>query len=489
MENPKIYEINTRVWIKRFYSNNKKVNLDEIPLSYWEELAELGIDYIWLMGVWKINPSTIKEYCLHPDLKKEYTNALKDWKEEDVIGSPYAIDKYELNPILGDEKTLLTVKQTLNNLGMKLILDFVPNHFSVHSSLIKSDPYIFLETSKENYESDKHTFFRTDEDRYFAHGRDPFYPAWLDTAQVNYFRLKSREYMVKVLLHIATMCDGVRCDMAMLDLNNIFINTWSGVLQQQNVEKPKEEFWNVVIDLVKNISPSFIFVAEAYWDLEWELQQLGFDYTYDKELTDRLEGGIVKDIRDHLLADYEYQCKSVRFIENHDEQRSKSVYGKIRVQAAAVVISTIKGMRFYHDGQTEGKKIKIPVQLGREPEEPVSKVINNFYKKLFEITKHDVFTKGDWSLIKDVESWEGNGTHQNILAWMWKYSSEKRLVVVNYSNVESNCRIKLDVRGYPEQFKLIDMLNDKTYFRSSEEAYHSGIYIVLKPYKSHIFCF
>ena len=266
--NENLFEINTRVWLRRFDKETKKAKINDVPISYWEALAEQGIDYVWLMGIWKNSPQTIEKYCFEEDLVKGYKFALKDWKKEDVIGSPFSIDQYEINPAIGTEKNILELKKLLNSLGVKLILDYIPNHFSAESEVIKRHPEIFLETEWESYLRDSHTFYKPDvvQNRVFAHGRDPFFPAWQDTIQVNYFSKEAREYMVKNLLNLTKICDGVRCDMAMLALNNVFKNTWGGVLSRKGFEKPKEEFWKVAVEIVKNYCPDFIFIAEAYWD-------------------------------------------------------------------------------------------------------------------------------------------------------------------------------------------------------------------------------
>ncbi|MFA3782176.1 alpha-amylase family glycosyl hydrolase [Melioribacteraceae bacterium 4301-Me] len=500
--NPTIYEINTRVWIRKFdniNSNRKsndsasKVKLQEtnfknIPFSYWEHLKKLGIDYVWLMGVWKTCPSTIEKYCFEEDLKNSYTRALKDWKKEDIAGSPFAIDKYEINPLLGSKEDLLELKKALNKAGLKLILDFVANHFSVDSYLTIEKPWLFLKATENNFQNDPHTFFKAHDGSIYAHGRDPFFPAWQDTIQVNYFNSDARRFMIDTLIDLTKICDGVRCDMAILALNNVFSNTWAGVIEEKN-KNSYEEFWKEAIDKTKKVRRDFLFIAEAYWDLEWQLQNLGFDYTYDKKLTDRLKIGDVSEIYGHLLADRDYQLKSVRFIENHDEERAVTALGRERSKAAAVIISTIQGMRFYYDGQFEGKKIKLPVQLNREPVEEIDLSLKQFYEKLLLITKEEIFRKGSWKILTPISSWDGNESYKNILAWEWKRNNDNRLVVVNYSNVTSTCRIKLDVKGFPEEFIITDLLNDQNYTRSAEEVYHSGLYIELKPFHSHIFSY
>ena len=146
-------------------------------------------------------------------------------------------------------------------------------------------------------------------------------------------------------------------------------------------------------------------------------------------------------------------------------------------------------MRFYYDGQFEGKKIKLPVQLGREPEEQQNNVLKDFYNKLLVITSHEIFNRGKWILLEPEPSLDNNSTFLNIFSWIWSFKDEKRLVVVNYSETLSTCRIKLDVRGYPEDFLIKDLLNDQSYMHSAEEVYNSGLYIELKPFQSHIFTF
>ena len=488
--NPNLYEINTRVWINRFNTDDKKATLDDVPETYWDDLRAKGIDYIWLMGVWETSPALIDRCNFEQGLVESYGKALKDWQNDDVIGSPYAINKYEINEKLGNHESLRKLKSLLNKKGMKLILDYVPNHFGADTPLLESMPEIFLSATHDYFDRDSHTFYCPfDDNRVFAHGRDPFFPAWQDTVQVNYFSLQAREFMIKTMISLTHVCDGVRCDMAMLALNNVFRNTWGGILSNMGFEKPQDEFWKVAIEIVKNYSTGFIFIAEAYWDLEWELQQLGFDYTYDKKLTDRLRAGDVKNIRDHLHAEKAYQKKSIRFLENHDEERAVTSFGPEKTKAAAVIAYTLQGMHFFYDGQFEGKKVKLPVQLGREPKENENKRIKECYDKLLDTINHEIFKKGVWDLLETLPSWEGNESYKKILAWQWRFHGERRLIVVNYTDSVVTCRLKLDVQGYPETFWITDLLDGETYLRSAEEVYHTGLFIELKNYHSHIFAY
>ena len=122
---------------------------------------------------------------------------------------------------------------------------------------------------------------------------------------------------------------------------------------------------------VKDVHPDLLFMAEAYWDMEWTLQQQGFDLCYDKRLYDRLAHDSAESVRGHLQADSGYQEGLIRFIENHDEPRAAATFGPAQARAAAIVMSTLQGARLYYDGQFEGRRVHLPVFLDRETEEPV----------------------------------------------------------------------------------------------------------------------
>ncbi len=199
--------------------------------------------------------------------------------------------------------------------------------------------------------------------RVFACGRDPFFPAWPDVLQLNAFQPGLRQAVVDTISSIAGQCDGIRCDMAMLLLNSVFERTWG----QRAGQQPATEYWADVIPTIKKVHPDFLFIAEAYWDLEYTLQQQGFNFCYDKRLYDRLEHESAESVRLHLCADPEYQEKLLRFIENHDEPRAAATFLPAKERAAAVTTSTLPGARLFHEGQFEGRKIRVPVFLGRRP--------------------------------------------------------------------------------------------------------------------------
>jgi hypothetical protein len=170
-----------------------------------------------------------------------------------------------------------------------------------------------------------------------------------------------------------------------------------------------------VIPAVKRAHPNFCFIAEAYWDLEWELQQHGFDYCYDKRLNDRLEHENAESVRLHLCADLGYQPKLLRFIENHDEPRAAATFSLAKEQAAAVTIGSLPGARLFHEGQFEGRRIRMPVFLGRRPVEPVNLALQEFYVKLLTAINAPIFRGGKWKLC-DRNGWPDNQSCQNLVA-------------------------------------------------------------------------
>ncbi len=485
-KNPRLYEINTRVWIKQF---GNSTNLSTIPDDFFNQLKKNGIDIVWLMGIWKTCDNIIDKCCFQVDLISSYYNSLPDWRREDVIGSPYSVDQYIVKESLGGNEALNEFRKKLNKLGISLFLDFVPNHFGASSQIIKTNPGVFLRGDEDLMDKDAHTYFRpvNSQSQIFAHGRDPLFPAWTDTIQVNYFSPEARTFMTETLKSISDMCDGVRCDMAMLPLNNIFNNTWVGSLSKFKINKPVTDFWTDAISSVKQKSPGFIFLGEAYWDLEYTLQQQGFDYTYDKRLTDRLASGDTFGIKQHLKADLTFQNKSMRFIENHDEPRAASKFGEQKSLAAATIISTISGMKLFYDGQFEGRKIKLPVQLGRAPVEKISEQVKKYYEKLLVITGEDIFKIGEWHLLEAIPASADNHSFENILIWSWHLDGQLRIIAVNYSSSTSQCRLKISIPSLKEEISFTDLLNGETYIRSISEMENVGLFIELKSYHSHIF--
>ena len=367
---PTLYEINTWVWLGELSrKSGTNVDLSSVPPTEWDAIAAYGFDAVWLMGVWERSPAGIAIANRNPGpvgrifcARFRIFRSLTMWDLRIAFGSMSSTSIWE------DRRRWPLPGRSLPNRGMKLLLDFVPNHVAPDHPWVSEHLEYFIQGSSKDAQNSPGSYIEV-QDRFLACGRDPYFPAWPDVVQLNAFQPELRQGVVETLDNIAGQCDGVRCDMAMLLLNDVFERTW-GVRAGL---RPATEYWDDVIPAVKRAHPDFLFIAEAYWDLEWELQQHGFDFCYDKRLYDRLEHESAESVRLHLCADLGYQQKLLRFLENHDEPRAASAFPGAKERAAAVVTSTLPGARMFHEGQFEGRKVRLPVFLGRRPDEPVDR--------------------------------------------------------------------------------------------------------------------
>jgi hypothetical protein len=482
-KHPVIYEINTWVWLGELSRKYRKsVNLATVPKQEWDAIASHGFDAVWFMGVWERSPSGIEISMRNQGLLKDFRRALPDFAAEDNTGSPYCVRRYIVDEHLGGPKGLAAARKTLAKRGIRLILDFVPNHVAPDHPWVSDHPEYFVQGNVDDARNDPASFVEAG-GKVFACGRDPYFPAWSDVLQLNAFQPGLRQAVIETIAEIAGQCDGIRCDMAMLMLNNIFERTW----RERAGEKPVDDYWETLIPAIKATWPEFRFIAEAYWDLEWELQQQGFDYCYDKKLYDRMEHGAAENVRLHLLADSSYQQGMVRFIENHDEPRAAATFPDGKGRAAAVAILTLPGARLLHEGQFQGRKVRLPVFLARRPAEPVDHDLEAFYGRLLKETDRDLFRNGEWRLCER-SGWPDNQSCQNILTWCWVKDEERYVIVVNFTDGIAQARIHLpwdELRG--KTWRLDDVLSGESYGRSGEEMRDAGLYIDLGPWKCHLF--
>ncbi len=333
---PLVYEINAWVWLAELSAAaGRPVDLGSVPPEAWDGLAALGPDAVWLMGVWERSPAGVAIALANPDLVASFRAALPDYRDADVVGSPYCIRGYAVDPHLGGPAGLAAARAALADRGVGLVLDFVPNHVAPDHPWTRERPDVFVAGSDDDLRADPAAFVRVG-DRVLANGRDPYFPAWRDVVQLDAFSPALRAAAVETLGDIAGQCDGVRCDMAMLMMNDVFAKTWGDRVGPP----PTEDYWVDVIGAVRRSHPGFVFVAEAYWDMEWDLMQQGFDHCYDKRLYDRLVSGTPESVRLHLTAGPDYQAHLLRFLENHDEPRAAATFPPDRQRAATVATLT-----------------------------------------------------------------------------------------------------------------------------------------------------
>ncbi len=481
---PSLYQINTRVWLTSLSETlGRPARLDDLPDAELDRLAGMGFDWVWFLSVWQTGAAGQRISRENADFQKEFRDTLPDLREQDIGGSGFAITAYTVPASLGGEAALARLRQRLAQRGLKLMLDFVPNHMGLDHPWVEDHPEYFVAGKEDDLAREPQNYIRVKRkggDLVLAHGRDPYFPGWPDTLQLDYSNPSTQEAMRRELEKIASQCDGVRCDMAMLLLPEVFERTWG--------RKPLP-FCPLTIRRVREKVPNFCFMAEVYWDLEWTLQQAGFDYTYDKRLYDRLRDGHARPVREHLCAALDYQMKLARFLENHDEPRAAATFDPVVHQAAAVITYFIPGLRFFHQGQFEGRKKRISPHLIRAPREATDKQAQNFYGCLLEILREPIVKNGEWQQRPCQSAWDGNGSWDSFVAHSWRGSDGGRmLIAVNYAPHQSQCYIKLpfpEIKGRSVRFS--DLLSSARYVRDGNELLERGLYLDLQPWSYHVF--
>jgi hypothetical protein len=538
-KNPHLYEIPTQVWLndvsRRF---SRPVTLGTVPENVWDELAARGWDFIWLMGVWERSPASAAQMLADDAARKGFDQALPGWTPEQVVGSPYAVRRYEPDPRVGTWQDLDRAHAALNRRGIGLMLDFVGNHTALDHPWTREHPEYFIQGSEQDFERDPGGYFAVEtaagRRAILVHARDPYFPPWADVAQLDFFSEEMRAAQIAQLAKIAAHCDGLRCDMAMLALNDVFAQTWASHLA--GAQPPTQEFWTQAM----RAAPGMVWLAEVYWGLESRLLEMGFQFAYDKPLYDFLRDGRAEEIAGRLREPEETQGRMAHFLENHDEARAAEVFGAPSLRAvgfgepsagelgaeekhlaAAALIATLPGMRFFHYGQLAGRKIHLPIGLSAQPPdtpETGDAAIRAFYRKLLAITSAPAFHFGACQLL-DVTS-AGDASFTNLTAYQWQGLSggeslvpsnpegfvpsavEGRLVegrqvelwvvVANPSASTSQGRVHFPVGLAPgieagRQYVFADELNGPQYLRDGTEIVSQGLYVRLDAFQAHVF--
>jgi len=478
---PLIYEINTWVWLGELSQKYKQaVSLATVPTEEWDAIASHGFDAVWFMGVWERSPAGTEISMRNPGLLEDFRRALPDFAAVDNVGSPYCVRRYVVDEHLGGPKGLAAARAELAERALRLVLDFVPNHVAPDHPWVSAHPEYFIQGDDGDLRRDPASFVAAWE-RVLARGRDPYFPAWPDVLQLNAFDSGLRAAAVETVREIAAQCDAVRCDMAMLMMNDVFERTWG----PRAGARPAEDYWTTVIPAVHAKRPEFRFLAEAYWDLEWALQQQGFDFCYDKKLYDRMEHGDAESVRLHLLADLAYQHGMVRFLENHDEPRAATTFSPGKARAAAVAVLTLPGAKLLHEGQFEGRAVRLPVFLSRRRVETTDHDLAAFYGHLLKAVHQEVFRNGQWRLCER-SGWPANQSCLNILAWCWELGVERRLLVINFSDAHSQAMVHLPWGDLgARSWRLSDPLSGEAFDRNGDELAADGFFVSLDPWCWH----
>ena len=475
-----ILEINTRLWLRQL-GGGSVATLRSVPDEMLEAWEAQGFDAIWLMGVWSPSEASRSIAAEHPGLRSDYTRILPDWMSDDVIGSPYSISDYRIPGAWGGEAALAEFRSRLRDHGLRLILDFVPNHTARDHPWVNEHPDWYVQLSDEEFKKNPAHGFHAKTSRgdvIVAHGKDPYFPPWTDTAQLDYRNPELQRAQIELLQRLAGLCDGVRCDVAMLILPEVFGKVWGGTIP---------EFWQSAIADVKRAHPDFCFIAETYWGLDKALNARGFDLTYDKELLDQL----VSDkplAREQFHVPVETHRQRLRFLENHDEPRIASRLKHDKHLAAATWLCTLPSSTLIYEGQLEGYKRKSPIQLRRDPEESADRDISEFYERLLTVLQSDPVRNGEWHLLSPRAAWIGNDTCRSVLAQGYELEQEHVRIFVNWSAQRSQCYVDIGLGAlHDREVVLRDQLGSKKFVRQGAELMMRGFYLDMEPWEAHAF--
>ncbi len=461
------------------------------PISTLCSSRALTSSICWASG--KPDLPAGKSRATRPDWQAGFREVLHDLTERDITGSPFAVRQYSVHDDFGGNDALAQLRERLQERGIRLMLDFVPNHTALDHPWVAEHPEYYVHGSDSDLAQQPANFCRIETPRgpqILAHGRDPYFPGWPDTLQLNYRHPGLRAAMIAEMLRIADRCDSIRADMAMLLLPDVIRQTWGAhSLPIDGSEPVDASFWPEALARVRSFHPAFQFLAEVYWDREWQMQQQGFHYTYDKRLYDRLHAGLAVPVHDHLLAGLDFQDRLARFLENHDELRAASAFPLPIHLAAALATYLTPGLRFFHEGQLEGRRVHVSIHLGRRPAEKPDPVLVEFYHRLLDCLKRRELREGQWALRQCRPAWDGNTSWQNFLAWTWQTPETMPLLVcVNFGHNPGQCYVELpleELKG--RKMQLVDLMGSARYERDGDDLVNRGLYLDMPAWHFHLF--
>ncbi len=433
-----VLELNTRCLLRDLSdAAGQPITLANLPGVELERWRALGFTHIWFMGVWDTGPLARAVALAHPAVLEAGRRILPGFSPADILGSPYAISRYEVAGELGGAEGLRSLRVRLHEAGLKLILDFVPNHLGIDHSWIHDDPDLFVQGTPKG--EGAFTAETARGQRWIMHGMDPYFPPWIETAQLEYRNPDVRRRMTDTLVSLASVCDGLRCDLAMLLLNDVFARTWAHAPCRGTAQT--SEFWSESIAAVKSVFPEFLFVAEAYWGREPDLQRLGFDYTYDKAVYDFLIARDAPGLHGYLAElSPEVLSRGVHFLENHDEARAGATFQiAAEHRSAAWLAYLLPGMKLMHEGQLDGALHRLPVQLARRPRETPNCEIRAMYDELLAFLRSTRVERGRASLVPVQGAAD---RRSSVIALLFRFPGKRdEMVAINPGSATERCRI------------------------------------------------
>ncbi len=489
MDQPMVYAVNARFWLDELAQRlDRRVTLQSVPDTELEKWKQLGFSHIWLMSVWEVGARSRTVAQEDPEVLQYGKERLAGFAPAELWGSPYAPSRYGVDERLGGDSGLAVFRDQLHRHGLRLLLDFIPNHTGLDHRWLAEHPEWYLHSTVRQ----EHTFpVPVDGGTvWVAHGKDPYFPPWRDTAQLDHRRREVQAALRGELGDLAQRCDGVRCDLAMLALREVFQRTWQDWPGGPAEEPP--EFWAETVATIKAAHPDFLFLAEVYWDLEPRLQELGFDYTYDKRLYDLLVARDSEGVQHHVLGNLRsFLDRSAHFVENHDEPRIASRLALAEHQAASLASLGLPGMRLLHYGELEGACVHGRIHACRRPQEPAQPEIAQWYEAVLRALGDSSVGRGEALILKPREAWAGNESWRHFVLIEWQtHVPDFDLVAVNLAGHRSQCYAPLqalDLNRYV--WRMEDRLGAERHERHGDDLQCQGLYLDLPAHGAQLFHF
>jgi len=484
MRYPILYQKNTRFWLAELSTAlGREATLFDLPDEQLHQLAKMGFDWLYLYCMWDTSDIVAEMARSQPGLRAEAKALLGEASANTLCASCFAISGYAVPEKWGGQAALKQLHKRLKQHGLRLMLDFIPNHTGIGHPWARMHPDYYIHDTPENHKLNPAAGIEIQTEmgsQILLHGRDPYFPPWSDTLQLNYGNPDLQEAMTGELLGLSDVCEGVRCDMAMLLIPQVFQRTW-GV--------QCEPFWPKVISTVKERHPGFTFLAESYWDLEHELIWQGFDFAYDKKLYDDLVKRQARAIHDQIKTKGRSITQMAHFLENHDEPRAASVFPLEVHQAAAWITFLMPGLRFIHAGQEQGNLFKIPVQFCKPPFEVENAQLVEFYTRLLVRLREITWKPDSWQLCPTSPAWEGNPTWQDFIVFCWlDETNERWLAAIHYASGAGQCYAQIPTSWLRQtEYLFQDRLNGTIYPRNGLEMLSKGLFLDLADWGCHLF--
>ncbi len=478
---PLLHQLNTTLLLSRVGRRLGRVaTLDDLDEPTLDAILPRGTEWVWMLGVWRTGDAARAVSRADPAVRHAADETLGTWTEEDITGSPFAITGTVVADRFGGEAALARLRGRLDRRGIRLMLDFIPNHTAPDHPWVAENPDLYVNGDAHAIDTDPLNWRRVETSkgtRVIALGRDPYFPGWADTLQLDYAHPETQARMRASLLDVARHCDGARADMAMLVLPEVVRRTW---------HRDAADFWPDAIRGVRETRPDFLMLAEVYWGLEDALLARGFDYAYDKTLYDALAARDAGRVRDSLAAPIERQSRLARFTENHDEARAATMFPWPVDRTASAIALLSPGLRFTHEEQRDGAKLHVSLHLGRGPDEPADPAIRAFFDRLFTILDADVLHRGHFTPLPPEAAWSANPSHAGFVLFQWRDDTRFVLVVANHAAGRGQCRVFLDLPD-SGMIRLVDLAGDERYERDGAETSRAGLFLDLPAWGLNVF--